>query len=100
MITVYTTCKNGKEAECIAKNLLKNKIVACVNIFPVNSMYIWKNKLTKEREIALLLKTNKSFTTVAKEIKKLHSYEVPCIEKINVEFNKEYKQWIKNSLTK
>ncbi|MFH1359074.1 MAG: divalent cation tolerance protein CutA [archaeon] len=31
---------------------------------------------------------------VAKEIQKIHSYDIPCIIKINVEVNKEYDDWI------
>jgi len=95
MITIYATFKDMKEANKISKILLEKKFIACANIFPIKSMYWWNSKIQEDNEIAAFFKTSKGFETVCKEIKKLHSYDVPCIEKMNVSFDKDYSNWMK-----
>lgn len=94
MILVYTTCKGSKEAKKIASHLLKKKLIGCANFFPISSSYKWKNKIVNDREYALLCKTKKPFKAVEGEIKKIHSYEIPCIIKINASANKEFLRWL------
>ncbi len=94
MIMSYVTCKDNKEAKKISKNLLKKKLIVCANIFPIESMYYWKGKLTEDKEVVLILKAlDKNYKKIEEEIKKLHSYEIPFIGKINVKVNKEYEYW-------
>jgi len=47
-ISTYITCGSKKEAEKIAEALVTEKLAACVNYFPINSVYIWKDKLEKD----------------------------------------------------
>ena len=95
-IFVYITNPNKKEAKRIALHLLKKKLVACVNIFPIESLYWWKGKIEKAKEFVLIAKTKEEdFKKVEAEVKKIHSYTVPCITKINVEANEEYEKWLK-----
>ena len=96
MISVYITCKDKKEAIKISKHLLKKRLIACSNIFPIKSMYWWNKKIVNDNEIVILAKTtNKNYEKIKKEIKKIHSYDIPCILKINIEANKEYEKWVK-----
>ncbi len=96
MILIYTTCANQLEADKISNHLLLKKFCACTNSFPIKSMYTWKNKITQESEVALLIKTRKeNFNKVQEEIKKIHSYEAPAIFSIAVQdVDKAYKQWL------
>jgi len=95
MILNYITCKDKKEAKNIANHLMKKKLIACANIFPIESLYKWKEKLENNKEIVLLAKTtNKKSNTVEKEVKKIHSYDIPCIIKINATANKDYEKWL------
>jgi len=95
MISVYVTCKNKQEAVNISRLLLQKKVIACSNIFPINSLYNWKGKLNEEKEYAMLLKTKKSkFNEVKELIKQNHSYEVPCICSWKEKANKEYEEYI------
>ena len=101
MIIFYITCKNKAEAEKISFHLIKQKLIACANIFPINSLYKWKGKLQKDKEYVLLAKTIKTkVKQVEKEVKKIHSYDIPCIIKKEVTANKEYLRWIKNEIKK
>ena len=94
MVLIYVTCKDKKEAEKISMGLLKKRLIACANIIPIKSMYWWNKKIVNERENIIIAKTNKkNFKKAAIEIKKLHSYKIPCILKINAIANKEYEIW-------
>jgi periplasmic divalent cation tolerance protein len=96
MIEIHTTCKDLKEAEKIAKILLKKRLVACVNYFPVKSAYYWKGKIVKDTETFLIIKTkNENELKVISEIKKNHSYELAGITVHDkVKTTKEVEEWI------
>ena len=95
MALLYVICKDKKEAEKISSHLLKKRLIACSNMFPVQSIYRWNRKIVNSAEYAFLAKTNsKNFKKVAEEIKKIHSYDVPCILRIEAKANKEYEEWV------
>ncbi|MEM3127222.1 MAG: divalent-cation tolerance protein CutA [Candidatus Woesearchaeota archaeon] len=97
MLLVYTTCKNKQELEKIASHLIKKKLIGCVNFFPITSLYKWKGKNVKDKEICLLLKTQpKNFKKIQREIERIHSYECPCIIAVNAKANKKYERWLKS----
>jgi periplasmic divalent cation tolerance protein len=99
MIIVYVTCKDKEEAHKIGKHVVEKKLAACANYFPVNSVYEWQGKLQEDNEFVLLLKTfDENFDKVKEEVEKIHSYDVPCILKIDVEANKEYRDWVKQQV--
>lgn len=94
MALVYITCKDKKEAEKISMHLLRKRLIACANIFPIKSMYWWNKKIVNDSENVLIAKTNnKNFKKAVNEIKRIHSYQIPCILKIDAEANKEYERW-------
>ena len=95
-IFVYITNPNKKVAKKISLHLLKKRIAACTNTFPIDSSYWWKGKIEKTKEVVLIVKTRKeNFNKIKNEIKKIHPYSIPCIIKFNVEANKEYENWLK-----
>ena len=101
MILIYITCKDEQEAVKITKHLLRKKLIACNNFFPIKSMYWWKGKIEKDNEIVLLAKTTEDkYDSVVKEVKKIHSYDIPCIMKLKADCNKEYDNWIKEETFK
>ncbi len=102
MIFGYITCKNKKEAKKIGLALMKKRLVACCNIFPIESIYWWRGKIVKDREVALIVKTQKeNFKTIEKEVKKLHSYTIPCILEIPIKKgNLDYLKWVKQETLK
>ena len=94
MTLAYITCKDQKEAEKISRHLLEKRLIACSNMFPVKSMYWWQGKIQNDDEVVIMAKTNeKNFSKVKAEAKKLHSYQIPCILKIDAEANKDYDDW-------
>lgn len=100
MITIYITYPSKKYARDTANLLLKKRLIACANIFPIESLYWWKGKVAEEKEWVLLLKTEgKNYARIQKEVRVIHPYTVPCILKLNVEANREYKKWVKENVT-
>lgn len=95
-VQVSTTCPNRKEAGLIARSLLKEKLAACVQIVPVESLYRWKGKIEQAAEYLLLIKTRtRLFRKVQEKIRNLHSYEVPEIISCQVEEGlPEYLRWL------
>ena len=95
MILIYITCKDKREAEKISKHMLKKRLIACANIFPVKSLYNWKGRLCRADEAVLLAKTNdRMYDNVRKEVRKIHSYEIPCIIKMKADADREYENWV------
>ena len=95
MILTYITCKDEDEAVKISKHLLNKKLIACSNMHPIRSMYWWNNKIQDEKEFVLIAKTlEKNYEKIKQEVKKLHSYDVPCILKIDAEANESYNKWV------
>lgn len=95
-IIIYITYPNLKEAKKVAGELLKKRLIACVNYFPIESAYWWNGKITNSKEIVSIVKTKKeNWTKVKKAVEVIHSYETPCIMKIETESNKSYADWIK-----
>lgn len=85
------------EAEAIARNLVKDRLAACVNIIPgAISIYRWKGKIVEGDEVLLIVKgrADKSEALIDR-IKELHSYEIPSIEALPVVGgNSAYLEWV------
>jgi periplasmic divalent cation tolerance protein len=94
---VFITAKDHEEAQKIAKDLVKKRQAACVNIVPgMNSHYWWKDKLEAAEESLLIVKTKESLLPeVIKSVKKLHSYRIPEIIALPiVDGSRDYLEWI------
>ncbi len=99
MAFVYITCKDKKETKKISKCLLEKRLVGCTNTFPIESSYWWKGKIVDDKEYAVLVKTlAKNYNKIKKEVKKIHSYSIPCICLLKAESNKEYGDWLKKEV--
>ncbi len=94
-IVVYVTHENEVKAGKIVDLLLKKRLIACANTFPIKSSYWWCDNLKSGGEVVSLLKTKPQlWGAVKKEVEANHPYDVPCIMKFEVEANKEYEQWV------
>lgn len=93
---VKTAIDNLEIAKEITKTLLEKKLVCSVQQKEITSTWWWKNELESSKEYLLEMKTKKTlYKEVEKEIRKLHTYDVPEIyaEEIK-EGLPEYFQWI------
>ncbi|MFH0952661.1 MAG: divalent-cation tolerance protein CutA [Patescibacteria group bacterium] len=101
MKMLYTVCVNQTEAKKISKGLIKKRLAACVNSWPIHSTYCWQGKLVEEREVALLAKTlPRKVTAAARYIKAEHSEKIPAIISWSAKAeNKDYNKWINVSIS-
>ena len=86
LIFVYVTVSSQAEADKIARALVEERLVACVNILPgMRSIYRWadeggESRIDSADEIVLIAKTRiVLFEKVQERILALHSYQCPCI---------------------
>ena len=94
----FVTCQSKKEADSIASSLLNKRLVACANIVSgIDSKFWWTGKINKAREVLVILKARRAdFKKIEKEVKRLHSYEVPEIIAIPIAAGSdEYLRWVK-----
>lgn len=92
---LYVTCRDHQEAERISSELLGLRMIACVNILPIESRFWWNSQIDEENEYVALLKTRTELVeAVEKKILAIHSYQTPCIMRWQVSANKEYEEWI------
>jgi len=100
-IIIFITASTKKEAEKIARGLLKAGLAACVNIInKIDSLFWWKGKIDQAKEYLLLVKTKKTqLPRIIKVVKSLHSYEVSEIIAVPIIAGaKNYLNWIDESL--
>ncbi|MHB8754840.1 MAG: divalent-cation tolerance protein CutA [Candidatus Acidiferrales bacterium] len=101
-IVVMVTCGSRAEAREIARAVVKARVAACANVLgaPVESIYRWKGKVETAKEVLVLMKsTRKRFSTLGREIRRLHSYDTPEIIAVRIaEGSKAYLRWIEESV--
>jgi len=75
------TAANGEEATRLADLLIGAHLAACVQILPeMESVYRWQGAIERQTEVLLLAKTTRRrFADLEREVRALHSYDVPEI---------------------
>jgi periplasmic divalent cation tolerance protein len=77
---VLTTVKSPEDARQIAEKLLSERLAACVQMLPIDSLYTWKGEVAADSEVLLLVKTRKElYPELEKAIVAVHKYETPEI---------------------
>ena len=93
---VTTACANEDEADKVASVLINKRLVACVQMFPISSRYIWNGELCSDKEVLLLIKCRRdNYAALEQVILENHSYELPEILLTPVEGGySKYLEWI------
>ena len=94
---IITTEADRKNASKLANFLLREKLVPCVTLKNVESLFWWEGDINKSKEVQLMIKCKKeNINNVCKKIADNHSYEVPEIIYFPVSANKNYYHWIES----
>jgi periplasmic divalent cation tolerance protein len=96
-ILVLTNVPDIDTAHAIGRQLVENRLAACVNCLPqVTSIYRWQNAIEEASEITLLVKTVRDrYVDVEAMIITLHPYELPEIIAMTIEQGAPaYLKWI------
>jgi len=96
IIVIYTTFPDLKTARKVVRDLIRQKLAACSNIFRISSVYTWKGKIEETSEYGSFIKTTKkNYKKVEYYIKENHPYEVPEIVSWTIERGLgSYLKWV------
>lgn len=80
-LLVYTTFPDVDTALAIGESLVRDGLIACINVLPgMRSVYAWKGAVESGEEAAGILKTRKGLQDrVHETLKDRHPYETPVI---------------------
>jgi periplasmic divalent cation tolerance protein len=76
---ILTTCPDPTSAERLGRQLVEERLAACVNVLPsMRSIYRWKGQIEDAAEHLLIIKTRiGDYAAIEQRIRDLHSYELP-----------------------
>ena len=95
---VMTTCGGKPEAELIATRLVEECLSACVQMFPIESVYRWDGAVQRANEWMLFCKIKShDYANVEAAIRAAHTYSNPEIVEISIEQGAQaYLNWIES----
>jgi periplasmic divalent cation tolerance protein len=81
VIAVLTNLPDSESAFNLARELVRRRVAACVNVLPAAaSFYRWQGKPEEASEHPVLVKTTQDrYADLEAAIRELHPYEVPEI---------------------
>ncbi len=93
---VLTTCGGKANAELIATRLVAERLSACVQMFPIASIYRWEGAVQQANEWMLFCKIKSSdYANVEAAIRAAHTYSNPEIVEVGIENGAQaYLDWI------
>jgi periplasmic divalent cation tolerance protein len=93
---VLVTVNSPEMGEAIARAIVAEKLAACVNLYPVQSIYAWQGAIQQDSEWQLVIKTDLDyFDQLQVKITAMHPYDVPEIIAIAiVQGSPTYLQWL------
>jgi periplasmic divalent cation tolerance protein len=98
MKIALTNCPPA-QAERIARALVEEGLVACVNAHPVRSVYRWKGAIEAEDEVTLVMKAPaESLARLRARLVELHPYELPEFVVLGVDLEASlpaYVAWVR-----
>lgn len=97
IILVMTNMPSASSAQQLARQLVAERLAACVNCLPgVQSIYRWQGTVEEAQETSLLIKTTQArYAELEAFIKQAHPYDVPEIIAIPLSTGlPDYLAWI------
>lgn len=99
-VLAMTTMPDETQARRLAKQLVEERLAACVNRVRVDSTYRWKGEVEAEPEVLLLIKTTRDRQAdLQKALLDAHPYELPEFIVLPVAGGSEaYLKWLQDSV--
>lgn len=101
-VVVLVTAANDAQARQIARDLLQQKLAACVNLIPIHSLYVWEGAVQDEPEVLLIIKSTAAVfkDRLVAAVRQIHTYDVPEIIGMPIVLGAEdYLKWIHDEVT-
>src|SRR5687768_16891934 len=87
------------QADSIARTLVEERLVACINAYPVRSTYRWQGQLEIETETTLMMKVGaEAVDRLRARLRELHPYDLPEFVVLDVDIERslrEYVDWVR-----
>jgi periplasmic divalent cation tolerance protein len=100
---VYTLFGSAEAADCVARQLIEERLAACANMLgQATSIYEWNGVMETSAEVPVLFKTTPSRRdALMARIAELHDYDVPAILALPVEMaDLSYAKWVAEQIAK
>lgn len=97
VLLVMANLPDASSAHALARRLVEQKLVACINCLPgVRSVYRWQGVIEEADEVTLLMKTTQAnYERLQQAIQASHPYQLPEIVAIPVAAGlPAYLQWV------
>lgn len=94
---VLVTTPSLEEGQRIARAVLEQRLVACVNLVPgIQSLFWWEGKLEEAAETLMVMKTKEAAVPrLIEAISMMHTYSVCEVISLSVtDGNRPYLDWI------
>ena len=101
VVSVYAIFANGEEAERIGRQMVEERLAACINILaPCRSIYRWQGAVETAEEVPAIFKTTAAqVDALMTRIAGMHSYDVPCIVAWPIDrLLGDYAEWVQGSI--
>ena len=101
VVSVYAIFADADEAERIGRQMIEERLAACINILPpCRSVYRWQGTVEAADEVPAILKTTVALAgALIARIAALHSYDVPCIAVWPIDkLHSDYADWVEASV--
>ncbi len=97
VVLILVTAPDVQVADQLARRLVEERLVACVNILPgLRSVYRWEGEVQDSAEVLLLLKARRAdVQEICERVRALHPYQVPEVIATEVIAGlAEYLDWV------
>lgn len=101
VVSVYATFASAEEAERIGRQVVEERLAACVNILgDCRSIYRWQGAIENADETVAIFKTaDEVADELITRIAALHSYDVPCVATWPIDqILASYAEWVEESV--
>lgn len=101
ILVVTTTVDSGATATALARQMVEQRLAACVQIdHDVTSLYRWKGELCEDREARLVIKTMPAREAALRAfLAGHHPYELAQFVAMTVAASAEYAQWVRGEVS-
>ena len=100
VVLVLTTIGADADAAAIARQLVEERLAACVNMLPaMTSVYRWKGNVEQDREQQIVIKTTPDrLSALETRLRELHPYELPEFLVLAAGGSTGYLAWVGESV--
>jgi periplasmic divalent cation tolerance protein len=96
ILTVTTTVGSLPAAQKLAREIVKRRLAACVQLAHVHSYYHWQGQLSEDPEVQLTLKTIPDNVDALQQLfHEQHPYDVPQFASWPCRSSEGYAQWVR-----